>query len=587
MVAREHRPPAEKGGRPSVWARLVVAALVAVALLSVHSWLSQWYDHTWLFVSAMGLVVALVLLADYVVVLVGPRVWRVVRSLAASAARGLADDPELHAFATRHPGFSAWLGRRFDTRSPKGLPLTAITVLAVWFFSGFVSIAKDVATATAITHLDPQVTALLRAFRTPVLTRLLWGFTVLGDTRVAVSLTVVAVVVALLWGLRREAALIVASVAGGSLLAALAKLLFHRARPSAALALIKSPESFSFPSGHAMYSMLLFGVLAVVLAVVVRGLRGRLAVFAGAALPVLLVGLSRVYLGVHWLSDVLASWMLALAWLSVTCGAYLMLRRFGREARAVPAGTLPVRITASVAALAVVVVAVSWGASRDPLLAAAAAEQPTKAWRVSYASDGLPAPTQAQAAVLPRFSEKLDGSHQEPIGLIYVGSESSLVSAFKDAGWQVADKPSIATLTRAIAAAISNSPYLNAPVTPTFLDGAVQDLAFERPQGSATVRRRHHTRWWKTHFTLGGQPVWVATQSFDSRLEIGSAIPLPTHHIEPDIDAEQRVIVGDLTRSGRMRLAAHVRVSTPMSGTDAQGDMWFTQGEAALLVPAP
>jgi undecaprenyl-diphosphatase len=142
-------------------------------------------------------------------------------------------------------------------------------------------------------------------------------------------------------------------------------------------------------------------------------------------------------------------------------------------------------------------------------------------------------------------------------------------------------------LARAAAAAIGNQPYPTAPVTPTFLDGAVQDVAFEKSSGTATVRRRHHIRFWQTHATINGVPVWVATASFDSRLEIGTTIPLPTHHIEPDIDAEQAYVVADLTRTGRAEFVARVRVTQPSTGTNAQGDAWFTQGYASLLKAKP
>jgi len=132
-------------------------------------------------------------------------------------------------------------------------------------------------------------------------------------------------------------------------------------------------------------------------------------------------------------------------------------------------------------------------------------------------------------------------------------------------------------------AAVGNRSYPTAPVTPTFLDGAVQDIAFEKPDGAATVRRRHHARFWRTHVALAGVPVWVATASFDSHLEIGSTIPLPTHHIDPNIDAEQVYVVDDLVGTGQAALVARVRVTQPSTGTNAQGDPWFTQGYASVL----
>jgi undecaprenyl-diphosphatase len=563
----------------------VLLAAFAAGLVSLHAWLSQWYDRTWLFVSAVGLALALLAALAYVVTLAGPPLWRVLASVARSAWRGVVSDPELARLARRWPRTALFVQRRLDTTQARGFALTAIVVLAAWFLSWFASIAEDVVTVSSITRYDPQITALLRAFRTPTLTRLLWGFTVLGDTRVAAVLALVAAAIALLWGLRREALVIAMSVAGGSALVAVAKLLFHRPRPDMSLALISTPGSFSFPSGHAAYTLLLLGSIALLVVVSRRALWVKVTVLAACVACVALVGLSRVYLGVHWASDVLASWSLALAWLTVTVGAYLTARRHAPPTAMSARPGAHARSAATVAVLAVAVAVVVFGAVRDPLLAHAAATPGVVQWTSSAPAGENPL-TAAHVHELPRFSEKLDGSPQEPIGVIFIGSEVQLVHAFEAAGWTVADAPSIATLIRAIVAASANSAYPSAPVTPTFMAGDVQDVAFEKPEGQATVRRRHHCRWWKTRFRLNGEPVWVATASFDSRLEIGSAIPLPTHHVDPDIDAEQRYLVAGLVRAGAADAVARVKVSSPMSGTDAQGDAFFTQGRATVLLPA-
>jgi undecaprenyl-diphosphatase len=202
---------------------------------------------------------------------------------------------------------------------------------------------------------------------------------------------------------------------------------------------------------------------------------------------------------------------------------------------------------------------------------------------VTVGPGGQLAPTAGDLQQLPHFSEKLDGSRQEPIGIVFIGTRPQLTSAFQAAGWQIADSPSLNTFTKAVVAAAANRPYPTAPVTPTFLAGAVQDIAFEKPEGAATVRRRHHVRFWQTSSTVRGVPVWVATASFDSRLEIGTTIPLPTHHIDPDIDAEQAYVVADLVRTGEAAFVARVSVTQPSTGTNAQGDAWFTQGYASVL----
>ena len=578
--------PSARSKGPRLRWRILAAVVAALALVWVQRVVSQWVDRTGAFISLLAVVVTVLLLLEWVLERALPGLWRLAHSLALSFGRAFAADGEVRRIAERYPRVTGWLRRRTTFDSPSGFYLSAIVVAAGYFFATFLSIAEDLVTSSAIVRFDPQLTALLRVFRTPVLTRLLWVFTVLGDPRVATLLTVLAVGLLLMWGRRAEAWLVGLTVAGGSAVGALAKLAFHRPRPPVRFALITEPSSFSFPSGHALYSLVFFGVLAFVLVRLSRRLGWRLLILGAATLAVLLVGLSRVYLGVHWPSDVIASWSLAATVLTVTCGLYLSRARYRPRGAGSPVGTRTVRVVASVAIALAAVLGVAYGAVHDPLLSVIAAPAPTRAWTALPDAGGAPAPTTAEVAQLPRYSETLDGSPQNPIGLVFVGSETQLMGAYRTAGWSVADKVGLAALVRTVVAASANQPYATAPVTPTFMGGRVQDVAFEKPEGQATVRRRHHVRWWMTDLTWQGRPVWVATASFDSRLEIGSAIPLPTHHIDPDIDAEQAFEVRDLAATGLVRVATRVRVAPPSTGTDAQGDAWFTQGMATLLVPA-
>ena len=86
-----------------------------------------------------------------------------------------------------------------------------------------------------------------------------------------------------------------------------------------------------FPSGHALLSFCLYGVLAAVLAARLKGRRARALVWAAAALLVLLVGLSRLYLGVHYPSDVLAGYAAAFVWVVAVAAADRLLPGRSRE----------------------------------------------------------------------------------------------------------------------------------------------------------------------------------------------------------------------------------------------------------------
>ena len=168
--------------------------------------------------------------------------------------------------------------------------------------------------------------------------------------------------------------------------------------------------------------------------------------------------------------------------------------------------------------------------------------------------------------------------------MIFIGSREQLTDAFEAAGWEVADQAAFVTVMRAAVAAALDQRYPTAPVTPTFLGGEVQDLAFEEETDPPTARVRHHTRFWVTNRTADGVPVWVATASFDEGIQIGSAIHVPTHRIAPDIDEERDYIVRDLVATGRVVESERVRVSRPVSGTNTQGDEWYTEGMAAVLL---
>jgi undecaprenyl-diphosphatase len=114
---------------------------------------------------------------------------------------------------------------------------------------------------------------------------------------------------------RRDMLLVIGASAGVFVLGPLLKLLFTRSRPPVNEYLVRI-DSWSFPSGHSLNSMVVLGLLTVL---TVRERHGvwRVVITVFGALLVLLVGFSRVYLGVHWPSDVLAGWLIGAAWVAL------------------------------------------------------------------------------------------------------------------------------------------------------------------------------------------------------------------------------------------------------------------------------
>ena len=156
---------------------------------------------------------------------------------------------------------------------------------------------------------DEAVLLALQGLRTPGLDRLVFGITALGN--VAVALPVMCgTFLALLWVHRRPDAVAVAACSVPIALGHGLKMVVGRPRPEYAISDV-AYTGMSFPSGHALFA-LLFGSLLIVLAEqMIRPLAIRRGVQAAVALLALAMGTSRVYLGVHWPSDVIGGYLVA------------------------------------------------------------------------------------------------------------------------------------------------------------------------------------------------------------------------------------------------------------------------------------
>lgn len=181
------------------------------------------------------------------------------------------------------------------------------------------------------TQVDERFADWLHAHATPALTTFFESVTRLGN--LPTLIVVVAVAAVVLWRQRRIAdlqLLLLASI-GAEVITVGLKLGFQRERPLFADPLA-SESTFSFPSGHASVSLAVYGTLGFIVARHLHDRRAQLAVLIAAALLILLIGFSRLYLGVHFLSDVIAGFSLGIAWVSL-CIVLLHLRLRLRERR--------------------------------------------------------------------------------------------------------------------------------------------------------------------------------------------------------------------------------------------------------------
>jgi membrane protein DedA with SNARE-associated domain len=256
--------------------------------------------------------------------LIGARFARTARERGETVADGLAALPPARWFRLRFPSQASWLAGRVDPTRATGFQLSVWVmggIIATWLFGGML---QDVVAREEAVRFDPGVLRWFVEHRVHWLTGFMKAATWLGSNAVVIP---VALIVAALFVVRRRSyrplAQLAAAVVASILLYDVVKAVVHRTRPPMAMRLVQV-SGYSFPSGHATIAVAVWGVITLVLA---SGLRSREKVVLGAAAGAiaLLVGVSRLYLGVHWFTDVVGGLALGAAILSCIAALSLVL----------------------------------------------------------------------------------------------------------------------------------------------------------------------------------------------------------------------------------------------------------------------
>ena len=205
-------------------------------------------------------------------------------------------------------------------------PIFASLVLAILALVLFAWIAQEV-DGGGSENFDSNVRQIVHSTASPWLTGSMEVITRLGSWNVIVLGIAVCEIafVRIKWW--RAAVWLLVGMVGASILDTALKTAFHRTRPSIFFGAL--PKSYSFPSGHALISFCFYGIVAALVTARLRNRAVRVATWISAALIVLAIGFSRIYLGVHYPTDVVAGYCAATFWI----GALVSADRFWQPMR--------------------------------------------------------------------------------------------------------------------------------------------------------------------------------------------------------------------------------------------------------------
>ncbi|BBG65429.1 membrane-associated phospholipid phosphatase [Hydrogenimonas sp.] len=215
-------------------------------------------------------------------------------------------------FSASHPKLTLFLRRRIDSSVFTGLPLTLFAPALLYLLALFGGTVEDILTKDPIVYADSIVANLIVQWRTPELTPFFTWITYLGKVEVLLAFLAAATLILLLNRRYEQIVALYFSIAGSALSVYLGKLALHRPRPETALYF---EPTYSFPSAHAAAAVAFYGFLAYLLMWERKSFKSRINILFTVTVLILLIGFSRIYLGVHYLSDVFGGYLAGTLWL--------------------------------------------------------------------------------------------------------------------------------------------------------------------------------------------------------------------------------------------------------------------------------
>ena len=478
----------------------------------------------------------------------------------------LKNSPRLKGWQISNPRLSA-LALKLLTRA--GLQLTAGVLVAAAFWFAFFGVVQDLLANDPLVRADLRIVAFLQTLRAPDFSQVMVLFTDLANWQIIIP---GAVILALSMCLCRQwwwLTGLALSVAGEQALSHSLKWIFARDRPDLHNALIPAAGG-SFPSGHALAGSIFYGFVACYVVSQTRSWLLRIAVVVGMALLILGIGFSRVYLGVHWPSDVIGSFALGPAWVAtvllILSAGWIPLPGHRPE---------PVPIWYLWAGLGLwLLVVAGYFTLTDPIVTPVSVKVATIALKNEEFDARL-------FGTVSRFTEDITGAAIEPINAIFIGRKADLEQAIAASGWVKAVPLGLRSGLRLVWAELRNQPDPDAPGVPAFLSGVPNEMTFERPTTLNSARERHHLHVWSTGVTKDDHPVWVGTVHQDTSGTLYRG--LTYHKIDPNLDRERKQLLIDLQASTCLTSQHAIPVTSPMKGRNILHNTFFTDGMALVF----
>lgn len=496
---------------------------------------------------------------------------KLIKSITKSISHGVKNDPEIQRLKNKHPKLFRFIKKRLTSDEKFGLYLTIGSIITLTFIYFFFNLVRDYIGQEAIVKSDYRLFGIFKMFRTPTVNNLMLFITYLGKGEVIIFSLIIVSIILILLKQRFYFFSLLASVIGGEIFVSIIKNIIDRPRPALIDTLVVE-NSWSFPSGHTFTAISFYGLLTFFIAHNLKKRWQRIIAYTIGLFLIILIGISRILLGAHWPSDVLASLFSGIAWISILVTIASIRKKFSLKEKT------EIKTNKKKVIKILPFLAISW------LVFVFLFYKTHPFTHIPQTIEGQSTQiTNIEQELFPnisKYSEDVAGNRIEPIGVIIIGTEENLTNSFVSAGWIKADPLNFQSVFHQFKTAILRQPYPEIYGTPSFWESKVNNIAFQKPTTKSSTSYKHHVHFWKTSYVdEKGTPIWVGTGHFDQGFAFYFWL---VHTIDPAIDKERDVIKNDLESINQIDSFQEYQFVQPSLGKNVK-DIFFTDGKILVI----
>ena len=473
-------------------------------------------------------------------------------------------------FLKNNPKFIIFLKNRFDKSDFFWLPFTILSFLILYILTEYIWFTDAVLDWELITQIDIRLSDFFYYFKDKRLIDFFLFISYFWNTIIVLFIAIITTIILFARWKNLEIIWFLFSIWISSFIAIASKLIIARPRPELAVYMEKS---YSFPSFHATISVALYGFIIWLFLSKFKKWKTRINLIFIWIIIAFLIGFSRLYLNVHYLSDVISGWFLWFLGLTfwITIIWYLKHKKKFISNKKSFLYEFKKLITYSLLILSVIFGIFHYKVYyKNIIFTDIIKNKYTKTTNISDFFNKNPH---------LKYTETITGRQTEPINFIFIAkNDNEIKKLFIKSSWEEADKIWRTSIKKIWWALIENKEYNTAPMTPLYWNKKIQLYWFQKLTEKKDLKYRHHIRIWKTDYKIWNDFIYVACWIYDDWLKWWI-----THKIDPDLDKEREYIFSDLKNTWIIKKITKLKFEEWFIWTNFSWDEFFTDGKIYLI----